>query len=107
MYTRPSINICCSESIDRECINEILWGIEEEGLPYFLKFVPSQEVVKGNYVSGTLEVGIGISENGDALLTTRKYDKKYIQKANVFEGKEKLRDLGSNGARLVKGLPLR
>ncbi|ADO83071.1 glycerol dehydratase reactivase beta/small subunit family protein [Ilyobacter polytropus] len=107
MDNRPNITLFCSDNIDREYINEILWGIEEEEIPYLLKIVPSKEVVKENYVSGTLEIGIGVLENGDALLTTRKYDKEYIQKANIFVEKNKLRDLGSNGARLVKGLPLR
>jgi hypothetical protein len=107
MDNRPNITLFCSDNIDMEYINEILWGIEEEEIPYFLKFVPSQEVLKENYVSGTLEVGLGISENGDAILTTRKYDKEYIQKANIFKEKEKLRYLGSNSARIVKGLPLR
>lgn len=107
MDTRPNIKVCCSKNIDRESISEILWGIEEEEIPYLLEILSSEEVVKEKFVSGTLEIGIGVFENGDAFLTTRKYDKEYIQKANVFEEKEKLRDLGSNGARLVKGLPLR
>lgn len=107
MDNRPNIRLLCSDNIDRECIDEILWGIEEEEIPYCLKFVPSEEVIKENFVSGTLEIGFGIFENGDAILTTRKYDREYIQKVNIFREKEKLRYLGSNGARIVKGLPLK
>jgi hypothetical protein len=107
MDRRPHIKLFCSDKIPEDCINEILWGIEEEEIPYLLKFVPSEEVVKERYVSGTLEVGLGIYENGDAVLTTRKYDKEHIQKNNIFREKEKLRYLGSNSARIVKGLPLK
>ena len=107
MESKPYIMVFCSNKIKRSEIEEILWGIEEEGLPYFLKFVPDIEVKKKNYTQGTLEVGIGINSKKEVILTSKKYDKEYILKNSLDQSDDKLRALGNNSARLVKGLPLK
>lgn len=107
MNSKPHIVVLCSDKIKRSEIEEILWGIEEEGLPSFLKFVPDTEVIKENYTSSTLEVGIGIKSDKTIILNSRKYDRDYILMHKLNECKNKLRNLGSNSARLIKGLPLK
>jgi len=107
MENKPHIMVFCSNKIKKSEIEEILWGIEEEGLPYFLKFVPDIEVKKKNYTQGILEVGIGINSNKEVMLNSKKYDKEYILKHSLDQSDEKLRALGNNSARLVKGLALK
>ena len=36
-YNHPSIFVYCSLGINEVDIEEILWGIEEEGIPFILK----------------------------------------------------------------------
>jgi len=107
MKSKPHITILCSEDRKESEIEEILWGIEEEGLPYLLKFVKNTEVRKENYTSGILEVGIGINSDGSVKLNSRKYDKDYILRCNLDQEKSALRNIGSNSSRLVKGVPFK
>lgn len=107
MNSKPNIIVLCSDKIKKSEIEEILWGIEEEGLNFFLKFVQDEEIIKKIYTSNSLEVGIGIKSDRTIKLTSRKYDKDYIFLHRLDEDKNILRNLGSNSARLIKGLPLR
>ncbi len=107
MNSRPHIIVLCSDKIKKLEIEEILWGIEEEGLHFFLKFVPDTQVIKANYTSNSLEIGIGIKSDKTIKLTSRKYDKDFIFMHRLDENKNTLRNLGKNSARLVKGLPLK
>lgn len=107
MNRKPNIIVLCSDEVKKSEIEEILWGIEEEGLNFFLKFVPDTQVIKENYTSNSLEIGIGIKSDRTIKLNSRKYDKDFIFMHRLDEDKNTLRNLGNNSARLVKGLPLK
>jgi hypothetical protein len=107
MNRKPNIIVLCSDEVKKSEIEEILWGIEEEGLNFFLKFVPDTQVIKENYTSNSLEIGIGIRSDRTIKLNSRKYDKDFIFMHRLDEDKNTLRNLGNNSARLVKGLPLK
>lgn len=107
MNNKPQIIVFCSDKVKEENIKEILWGIEEEGIPHYLEFLPDEDIVKVRFTSGRLEVGIGVKKDGSIILNSRKYDKEYIEKCSINDSETTLRNIGSNSARLVKGLPLK
>lgn len=104
---KSGIDIVCSSYIDIRDIEEVFFGIEEEGIPYILKFSDEKIIDKESYVNGKFEIGIGINSNGDIFLNQKKYSKEYIIKENINSPKEILRIFGQNSARVLKGLPLR
>lgn len=101
---KSSILIYCSTSINKDAIQEILWGIEEEEIPYSLNFTNLNIIPKEIYTNSSLEVGICINNNGDIFLNSRKYQGEYIFKKTIYNNSLSLRTFGNNSARLVKGL---
>lgn len=104
---KTGIEIVCSNTIDVADIEEIFFGIEEEGVPYILKFLEDKKIDKELYVNGRFEIGIGIDSNGEIFLNQKKYTKEYILKENTGSSKKSLRIFGQNAARILKGLPLK
>lgn len=110
-YNHPSIFVYCSLGINEMNIEEILWGIEEEGIPFELKnkdLNDAKELANLAANDSKLSVGIGIDNQGYISLTMDKLKEEaplfYI---NLEQGIKCLRSLGANGARLVKGMPLK
>lgn len=104
---KTGIDIVCSNAIDVFDIEEIFLGIEEEGVPYILKFLEYEKIDKELYVNGRFETGIGIDSNGEIFLNQKKNTKEYILKESVKSSEKKLRIFGQNAARILKGLPLK
>lgn len=104
---KTGIDIVCSITIDTVDIQEIFFGIEEEGVPYNLIFLEKDKIDKELYINGRFEIGIGIDSDGNILLNQKKYSKSYILKENIKSSKNKLRTFGQNAARILKGLPLK
>ncbi|MPQ43351.1 glycerol dehydratase reactivase beta/small subunit family protein [Clostridium tarantellae] len=109
---KPSIYIYCTSKVEKfEYFNDILWGIEEEELPFFVKYIEnlnSQELSHRASKESRLGIGIGVDKEGIICLTTNKLLKDeplYI--LNISKNKENVRAIGTNSARLVKGLPLK
>ena len=76
-YNHPSIFVYCSLGINEVDIEEILWGIE-------------------------------VNSKGDVSLTINKLKEEApLFFINLEKGNTCLRSLGANGARLVKGMPLK
>lgn len=103
----PSIKIYRSINVCDHRFKEVLWGIEEEEIPYTVEYVNLKNTnILGSMAAcdSKLSVGIGISEDR-IILTTNKLDKEeplfYLR---LDEKDEILRKLGSNAARLVKGI---
>lgn len=106
----PSINIYHSLDVCDDRFKEILWGIEEEEIPYKVQCINLENANTLGHMGACdskLGVGIGISED-KIILTTNKLDKEeplfYLK---LDEKDEILRKLGSNAARLVKGIPFK
>ncbi|MBB6713743.1 glycerol dehydratase reactivase beta/small subunit family protein [Clostridium gasigenes] len=109
-YDMPSICLYYSSKLeDLTRMNEILWGIEEEGIPcqVFCKedSLRSEELSHVASQNSRLSVGIGIDENVKVTLTLNKLNKDEPLFAASLDDEEKvLRALGANAGRLVKGI---
>lgn len=108
----PSIKVYVnSEFHELELLNSVLWGIEEEGIPY--EIIKSQEksALKLAYnaaLSSRLDVGIGVGADGSIMMHYAKLNENSpLYKFSFRDNKNILRMLGSNAARLVKSMPFK
>lgn len=104
---KVGINIYSSVPI-RGNLEEIMFGIEEEGLLYTVKELDeARGEILGNSAASTSKLGVGIGVGRDQIVLS--YEKlpaeKPIFSCSLDSSKEKLRVLGMNGARLIKGEP--
>lgn len=89
-------------------LSNILWGIEEEEIPFILTPMEenSAEVLGSNASKNSkLGVGIGISEKEVTLYQEKLEMDKPLFRYSVDSNESILRALGVNGARLIKGNP--
>ncbi len=112
MNTKPAILILKTRSTPADSIDPVLWGIEEEGVPYEVRTVvhpeSGTEMAKKAAQSSALNVGIAISETGQTVLHHRDLPAGmplFALPAGRLE-KHQLRRLGTNAGRLAKGHPL-
>lgn len=89
-------------------LEEILFGLEEEGLPYITtESIEKDARLLGKMASSVSKLGVGIGIGRDEISLS--YEKLPADKpVFIFPlnlSKEKLRILGMNGARLIKGEP--
>ena len=108
-YNKPSIYIYYSPEIkDLSTFNDVLFGIEEEGIPYALKKKKESDSFELSYKAAQdsrLAVGIGIHSSGKITLTFNKLKRrKPLFVTNLNSGESTLRNLGANAGRLVKGI---
>ncbi len=111
MILPPAIWINKTRSVSTESIQPVLWGLEEEGIPYKINEVsdgPMTGFAKQAADSSPLRVGIGISGTGEVVL----HHHDLPTGSPLFRLSTKpwhpvqLRRMGINAARLVKGQPL-
>lgn len=105
---RPTIIINIHHTIDEKCLENILFGIEEEGIPFLIKETDNSNAVHSAYDASKesrLSVGIGCNQNEVVVHYKNLKMEKYLFKVSNYESKSKelMRNLGSNAARLVKG----
>ena len=104
-----AIFIAYEDGVSDEEIGQIQFGLEEESIPYAIvesTLVDARELA--DYAAGIsrLGIGIGIDKSGYSCVTSDNFE----EKSGIFysrKSKEALRDLGSNGARLLKGIPFK
>ena len=105
---KPCIFIYQCADAPAFAVNSITSGIEEEGIPYVLTKIPDENVKTASFRaadSSRLSVGIAISGDEAAL-----HYSKLMKDSPLFYVREDsfdmyvLRNLGSNAARLVKGV---
>ncbi|KJS20101.1 MAG: hypothetical protein VR72_15875 [Clostridiaceae bacterium BRH_c20a] len=109
---KPYVGIAVVDDKNLEIIKEITAGLEEEGVPWELrKFVDWDAVILAcnSAAESILQVGIGVGKNGDAAVH---YARLPFTEPLFFisysDGNQDLwRILGSNAARLIKGMPFR
>ena len=109
---RPTIIIGLTKEIDREALNPLLYGMEEEGIPYTIENQLGKEVKRVAFEaanSSSLLVGIGF--DGDQVVIQYRnlpIEKPFLE-LQGYRGtpKQEIRTLGSNAARLVKGIALK
>lgn len=106
----PSIYIYHSADTDIDEFKEVLWGIEEEEIPYIVKqmeFDDCETLSHEASLKSRLSIGIGINKE-KIILTTNKLKKdKPLFCIDFNQGLKAFRNLGANGARLVKGIELK
>lgn len=110
MNERLAIFVCTENKIkDSNIVDLITYGIEEEGIPYLTishGCSDYKELAIRASNESQLDVGIGIDASGNMCLHHAKLpDEYYLFDSKHFNDKKRLRDIGVNGARLVKGIP--
>ncbi|WP_246333915.1 glycerol dehydratase reactivase beta/small subunit family protein [Thermoactinomyces mirandus] len=107
----PAIRIFFNQNIEEAKFREILYGIEEETVPFIAEKTDKDSALHLGYQaaqSSRLGVGMGIGNDQLAVLHYErlKEDKPLFQ-INLNDHPVNLRVLGSNAARLVKGMPFK
>ncbi|RLP10946.1 glycerol dehydratase reactivase beta/small subunit family protein [Propionibacterium australiense] len=106
---RPTIGIRASSSASAEIIEQIGFGMEEEGVPHLVTRGESSDAAVLAHeaaLASRLGVGVGLSTR-QIVITTEKLDpaRPYIT-LDVDAARTHVRDMGANAARLVKRMPL-
>ena len=105
---KPTIIVSVHKTVDEEVLKDILFGIEEEGIPYSIiknEDVPAVSAGYSASLQSKLSVGIGCSNEEVVVHHKNLRPEKYLFKITDYRSKPKelKRTLGSNAARLVKG----
>ncbi|ELD0413633.1 glycerol dehydratase reactivase beta/small subunit family protein [Escherichia coli] len=96
-----------------DCItiwNEVLLGIEEEGIPFRIQHIPSGEVIDSAWLAARQSpLSVGIACDQEKLIV---HYKNLPASAPLFtltyqQDNHARRSIGTNAARLVKGIPFR
>ncbi len=107
----PAIRIFFSPNIEEAIFREILYGIEEETVPFIMEKTDKDSAHQLGYEAAQgsrLGVGIGIGSNQLVVLHYERLNKdKPLFQINLNDHPANLRVLGSNAARLVKGMPFK
>ncbi len=109
-YDMPTICLYHSSNLeDLTKFNEILWGLEEEGIPCNISSkedsLSSEELSHMASQDSKLAVGIGIDKSGKITLTLNKLKKhEPLFTVSLNDEDKVLRALGANAGRLVKGI---
>ncbi|MDG3085142.1 glycerol dehydratase reactivase beta/small subunit family protein [Vibrio hannami] len=109
---KPSIHIRYNSSEFPSEWQEVLFGIEEESIPFQLEEIANQELISQAYEASqlsALSVGIACTEQEMVI-----HQKNLPEEAPLFTANTRtihnsaaLRALGNNAARLVKGIPFK
>ena len=107
---KPEIKVFYNKnSVNKSVIQQVLLGIEEEGLPYSLAEKDSNDGLNLAYKAAEashLGVGIGLGDKIVLHYIKLKEDEPLFI-APVRDDEEMLRAIGSNAARLVKRMPFK
>ena len=96
-----------------DCINtwnEVLLGIEEEGIPFLIQHIPTGEVIDSAWLAARQSpLLVGIACDREKLIV---HYKNLPASAPLFtlmyqQDNHARRSIGNNAARLVKGIPFR
>lgn len=95
---------------DTRVLDELCWGLEEQGVPYKAISYDENEsalaLSKRAAKSSALRVGLGLSMTGDIALTHAQLPEgRALVCRHIAAGIEQVRTLGANAGQLVKVLP--
>jgi len=97
--------------VEMKEVAEMIYGIEEEGVPHRLAVseeLDLQALAEEAVFHSRLGVGIGIDADGWAALYQEKLPEgHFLFKDRIVNARRSLRDMGSDAARLVKGMPFK
>lgn len=108
---RPTIKIIVSKSFTRQdSLSQLLYGIEEEGLPYDVISADTGSADELAYEAGMasrLQVGLGLDNNQITLQYAKLKKQEPLFRISARSPYDDIRAIGSNAARLVKRLPFK
>ena len=106
---KPNIKVFIDSSFPVARFNDILLGMEEEGIPYDVQAKEQTDVYELAHeasVNSRVGVGIGIGKEG-VVLQHEKLDKETpLFRIKLYQT-DLYRKIGSNAARLVKKMPFK
>ena len=106
----PSIKVSYTKN-NLEFVKEVIYGIEEEGIPYEITEEEFSDVIKKAYEeSFNSRLSFGIALNGEKAVFhfSKLKEENPLFLVNIKSmDKKDLRAYGSNAARLIKGIPFK
>ena len=106
----PSIKVSYTKN-NLEFVKEVIYGIEEEGIPYEITEEEFSDVIKKAYeesFNSSLSFGIALNDEKAAFHFSKLEEEKPLFLVNIKSmDKKDLRAYGSNAARLIKGIPFK
>lgn len=108
---KPTILIYHHKGVTPDSIKELLYGIEEEGIPYTLEERSDEDsLILADLASHASALSVGVSCTKDLVVLSFKNlpPELFMYKLRDYRHKpNSLRVLGTNAARLVKGNPFK
>lgn len=112
LLSKPAIYFHADTDANPESIKQVLFGIEEEGIPCELEIKPLKDEVEAAFrASASSPLLVGVTLKNDHLVIhyrnlppDQPLFSAYRFEANTSEEK---RNMGMNAARLVKGVPFK
>lgn len=109
--SKPTIIIHVSEKFGgQNILNQICYGIEEEGIPYEVIAISGSDYKSMAYQAcqkSRLGVGIGVSEGYIAMQYEKLEPQSPLFSASTHDDIANIRAIGTNAARLVKRMPFK
>lgn len=108
---KPSVNIGVQKEYEENSLfRNLCYGLEEEGIPYQFFLSDDKNVHKlANDAANEsrLNVGVGIGDQDNIIIQHKKLniDQPFLEKKVDEDFQAKI--MGSNAARLVKGIPIK
>lgn len=98
------------KDIEEGLLDELLYGIEEEGIPWNLLSYNEDLNFEALAIKAAeeskLNIGIGIDKQGRTCIKHTNFKEgQNLFESNIWDRDMKLRDYGMNSARLFKGVP--
>lgn len=106
---KPSIQLYADPGCSTDYLQEIMLGMEEEGIPWEFTETSGKaiELAFSAAQNSNLEVGVGIDSENIVLHYKKLKPEEPLFQVPTYEGAAVARNVGSNAARLVKKLPLK
>ena len=110
---KPTILLACKSDKESYCtadLKEILFGIEEEQIPYALTTIEEEDATVRAYkaaLSSRLNVGLAYDQENVIVHYKNLAQDQPLFVVNRKKGRAALRQLGNNAARLVKEVPFK
>ena len=109
---QPTIIINLTPGIANDDIAQLLYGMEEEGIPFQFSDKSTTTLVQCAYdAANQSPLAVGIAVSRDEIIIHYKNlpadNPLFVMKDYLQQEKEMIRQLGCNAARLVKGLPFK
>ena len=106
----PSIKVSYTKK-NLEFVKEVIYGIEEEGIPYEITEEEFSDVIKKAYeesFNSRLSFGIALNDEKAVFHFSKLKEENPLFLVNIKSmDKKDLRAYGSNAARLIKGIPFK